>query len=396
VTAPIVPVGVLVSGHVISQWLRTLPAIAAAGLGEQLGFSEQGLAVATGLMALAFMLGQIPVGVMLDRIGPRRTALVLLALAAVGAGGSAAAPTQAVFTAGLIVAGFGCAGLMMAPLAFAARSFPADRFGAISGYLPGIGGTGLLLSGSPSALLISWGGWRLAYAVAAGATVAILAAVARVVPELPPGEARSGRAGLATEAAEVGRLLVGRRLRAPVVLALVGYPAQIGLRGLWAGPYLTDRLGLPLAATGDVLAGLSILMVAGPILFGWIDRRLADRALVMGVIHLATALPLGLLAAGGAGAVADIAAMAAICFALTCHVLLYPMTRGLADEAALGKALSAVNFAFFLGVAVLQPLSGVAARRAGLGGALGLYAVVLAAGSAWFLALARRQPPSVN
>jgi predicted MFS family arabinose efflux permease len=386
----IAQLGVLVSGHVISQWLRTMPAIAAAGLFAELGFTEQGLAIATGLMAFAFMLGQIPVGVMIDRLGPRRTALILLGVAALGAGGSAAAPTQAGFALAQVVAGFGCAGLMMAPLSFAARTLPPDRFGAVSGYLPGIGAVGLLLSGSPSAALIAWGGWRLAYAVVAGAAALSLLAVARFVPELPPGGGVQQRRSLGAEAADVCRLLVGRQLRAPVVLALVGYAALIGLRGLWAGPYLTTRLGFGLADAGNVLAGLSVLMIAGPILFGWLDRRLADRAMAMGVTHLACALPLALLAAGGFGRVADIAAMAVTAIGLTSHVLLYPMTRALSSDAVLGRSLSAVNLAFFLGVAVLQPLSGVAARMVGIGGALGLYAASLAAGSAWFLALIRR------
>lgn len=386
----VVQLGVLVTGHVISQWLRTLPAIAASGLFAELGFTEQGLAIATGLMAFAFMLGQIPVGVMIDRLGPRRTALILLAVAALGAGASAAAPNQVAFALAQVIAGFGCAGLMMAPLSFAARTLPTDRFGALSGYLPGIGAIGLLLSGSPSAALIAWGGWRLAYAVVAGAAAASLLAVARVVPELPPASQDGPRRSLAAEAADVCRLLVGPRLRAPVVLALVGYAALIGLRGLWAGPYLTGVLGFGLADAGNVLAGLSVLMIAGPILFGWLDRRLRDRAVAMGVIHLASTAPLLLLAAGGAGSTADIAAMAVTSIALTSHVLLYPMTRALSSDALLGRSLSAVNLAFFLGVAVLQPLSGVAARLVGIGGALALYAAALAAGSAWFLALIRR------
>jgi predicted MFS family arabinose efflux permease len=388
-TSPAVPLAALVLGHVLSQWLRSMPAIAAAGVTAELGFTEQGFAAATGLTAAAFTAGQVPVGLMLDRVGPRRTALVLLGVAALGAGAAAAAPGRAAFASAQLVIGAGCAGLMMAPLSFAARRLAPERFGAVSGYLPGIGGVGLLLSGTPSALLIAHGGWRLAYAAAAALALAAVAAVARLVPELPPvpgGERRR----LAAEAAEMIRLLAGRRLRAPVVLAAVGYAALIGLRGLWAGPYLTDVLGLGLAAAGDVLAALSLVMIAGPIAFGWLDRRLPDRALATGLIHLAAALPLALLASGGAGAAADIAAMAAVCLALASHVLLYPMTRALAGEASLGKALAAVNLSFFLGVAVLQPLSGVAARQAGIEGALGLYAAALAAGSAWFLALARR------
>lgn len=391
--SPTVALGALVLGHVLSQWLRTMPAITAAGVIEDLGFTEQGFAIATGLMAAAFMVGQIPVGIMLDRIGPRRTSLTLLCIAAAGAAAAALAPGRAAFAAAQVIIGTGCAGLMMAPLSFAARTLAQERFGAVSGYLPGIGGIGLLLSGSPSALLIAAGGWRLAYAGAAGFALAVVVAVALLVPDLPRHDGGQRRIG--AEAAEVLALLAGRRLRAPVVLALVGYAALIGVRGLWAGPYLTDRLGLTLAAAGDVLAGLSLLLIVGPVVFGWLDRHLADRAAVMGVIHLAAALPLGLLAAGGAGMVADIGAMGAVSFALTSHVLLYPMTRALCTEAMFGKALAAVNLSFFLGITVLQPLSGIAARHSGLGGALGVYAAALAGGSLWFLGLSRRaRPPS--
>ena len=97
--------------------------------------------------------------------------------------------------------------------------------------------------------------------------LAILTAVWRVVPDLPRPEGPS-RHGLGAEAREVLALLIGRRLRAPVVLALVGYAALIGLRGLWAGPYLTDHLGFSLTGSGGVLAGLSAVMIAAPILFG--------------------------------------------------------------------------------------------------------------------------------
>jgi predicted MFS family arabinose efflux permease len=292
------------------------------------------------------------------------------------------------FAAAQMIIGAGCAGLMMAPLSFAARTLRPERFGAVSGYLPGVGGIGLLLSGSPSAMLIGAGGWRLAYAGAGAFALLVVVAVARLVPELPRPAGEAKRIG--AEVGEVMRLLAGQRLRAPVVLALVGYAALIGLRGLWAGPYLTDHLGLSLAGAGDVLAGLSLVLIAGPVFFGWLDRHLANRAVVMGLIHLAAALPLGLLAIGGAGRVADIGAMAAVCFALTSHVLLYPMTRALCTEAMLGKALAAVNLSFFLGITILQPLSGIAATHAGIGGALAVYAVALAGGSLWFLALLRR------
>mgnify|MGYP003941228873 CR=1 FL=1 len=174
------------------------------------------------------------------------------------------------------------------------------------------------------------------------------------------------------------------------MLAFVGYAATLALRGLWAGPWLTDVLGFGLVPAGNVLVFLSVVMSLSPALFGWLDRHVRGRARILGIAHLAAAAALAWLPLAGGRTGPDIAAMAAVGTLIGSHVLLYPMTREAAPEGAVGKALSAVNLSFFVGLTVLQPLSGLAARLAGLGAALAVFAVALAAGSIAFLALTRR------
>ncbi|GIX11026.1 MFS transporter [Elioraea sp.] len=380
--------GALVGAVSLSQWARTLPAVIAGGVTGEFGLSEAGLAAATAMVHLGFAVGQVPSGVALDRVGPRLTASVLLAIAAAGLALSAAAPGAWSFALGQFLTGLGCSGVFMAALMVAAQLLPADRFGQVAGLMPALSGIGLLASGTPSAWLIGSAGWRAAPAAAAVAGVLCLIAAWRLVPAI--GSRRHGRQGLGSECLEVLLLAASRGLRAPVTLAFVGYPATLALRGLWAGPWLTDRLGFGLVATGNVLAALSVVMSLAPALFGWLDRHLPNRARVVGIAHLAAAASLAWLPLAGGGAAPDIAAMMLVGMLIGSHVLLYPMTREAAPEGATGKALSAVNLSFFVGLVVLQPLSGLAARLAGLPGALAVFAVALAAGSAAFLALARQ------
>lgn len=386
--AAIPALAALVGAVSLSQWARTLPAVIAGGVTTEFTMSEAGLAAATAMVHVGFAVGQVPSGAALDRVGPRRTATVLLAIAAAGLVLTAAAPEPWSFALGQFLTGLGCSGVFMAGLMVAAQLLPPDRFGQVAGLMPALGGIGLVASGTPAAWLIGLGGWRAAPAAAAAAGLVCIVAVRLLVPPLRP--ARAGQRGLAAECLEVLRLTASPALRAPVVLAFVGYAATLALRGLWAGPWLTDVLGFGLVRAGNVLVFLSVVMSVAPALFGWLDRHVHGRARILGYAHLAAAVALAWLPLAGGHATSDIAAMAAVGTLIGSHVLLYPMTREAAPEGAVGKALSAVNLSFFVGLAVLQPLSGLAARAAGLGAALAVFAAALAAGSVAFLALARR------
>jgi MFS family permease len=155
-----VPILALALGHVLSNAVRTLPAIAADVLARDLGLSAEGLAALTGAFPLAFALAMVPVGVGLDRFGVRRTSLAVLAVAGLGAVLAALAPGPAAMLVAQVVLGTGCAGMLMCPITYAARAVPQARFGLWSGIILTFGNTGMLLSASPLAVLVEWQGWR--------------------------------------------------------------------------------------------------------------------------------------------------------------------------------------------------------------------------------------------
>jgi MFS family permease len=387
------PFAALITGHAVSQWVRTLPALAAEGISADLALSPAALGLATGLYHAGFALGQVPCGVALDRYGVRATVLGLLSLALVAILASAAAPTGATFAIAQFATGLGCCGGLMSSLRWAAHALPAERFGAASGYILALGSAGLLASGTPSAWLIEAHGWRAAYLVAGGFAALALGLAVLLIPRVP---ALPSHRSVLGDAAEVARLFASRALLACNILAFVGYAAFIVVRGLWAGPWLIEVRGLALVPAGDALLLVSLAMAAGPALWGFLDPRMRDRAAMLGASHIAGGLLLVAVAARLGGTASDIAAITLFMLATASHVLIFAMVRTRVDEAILGKAMSAVNFSFFGGAAVLQPLSGVAAGIAGPGGAIALLGGLCALGGAAFLPLARIRHPRLG
>ena len=80
-------IGALAVAYVLSQFFRSFLAVIAPELSADVGATSADLGTVSGAWFLSFAAMQIPVGLALDRIGPRRTASVVFAL---GAGGGAA------------------------------------------------------------------------------------------------------------------------------------------------------------------------------------------------------------------------------------------------------------------------------------------------------------------
>ncbi|HSR72854.1 MAG TPA: MFS transporter, partial [Kiloniellales bacterium] len=72
-------------GYFLSYLLRVVNAVIAPDLIAELGLAAADLGLMTSVNFLAFGAFQLPVGILLDRFGPRRTESALLLVAAAGA-----------------------------------------------------------------------------------------------------------------------------------------------------------------------------------------------------------------------------------------------------------------------------------------------------------------------
>jgi MFS family permease len=163
-----------------------------------------------------------------------------------------------------------------------------------------------------------------------------------------------------------------------------------------------DVKGLSRIEAGNQLGAFTLAMIVGPLLIGMIDRRLGRRRELVAGSHLAGAMLLALMALGAphfaVSALFGVAVMppqydlvlfVLIGLATSAQPLLFGMSRQLVDAQVAGKALAAINLAFFLGAALMQSLTGAVAALAGLPAVLLFMAAALLFGTLIFLAYTR-------
>ena len=386
----------LACGHMLSTLLRTIPAVSLDVMAADFRTAPQTLGSLTSIYHFAFAASQIPVGAAMDRFGVRPVSLSLLAGTIVGALASGLATGPAGFLFGQLLLGIATSGMLMCPMTLAAKQMSAARFGLWSGIILSIGNIGMLLSASPLAFVVEQFGWRAGFWISAGLGAAVALAVFLLVPKQPAEHADPSSP--LSQMAEVLRIGLSRPLRGLVALALVSLAATLVLRGLWGGPWLMEVKALGRVEAGNVLGLFTLALIIGPVLMGMLDRAFGHRREVLAATHALAALLLALTAAGapnyplsewvGVKAVPaqiDGALFVLMGIAISTQPLLFGMTRQMAGAQNAGKALSAINLAFFLGTALMQSVTGVVATIFGLPAVLLFMAAALIIGVIVFL-----------
>jgi MFS family permease len=344
----------LVLGTVLSQFYRAFLAVLSPVLGAELGTTASDLALASGLWFAVFAAMQLPVGLGLDRLGPRRTVGWLFAL---GAGGGAAlfaaATTPAMIVVAMCLIGMGCAPVLMASFYIFARRYSAGAFASLAGLLVGVGAAGNLAAAAPMAFAVEAFGWRATMAALGLATVAIGAGLLRFVDDPPLPDGGPGNGG------SLADLLRIPALWAMAPLLALHYAPSAGVRGLWAGPYLEDVFGLGASGIGLVTLGMAVAMILGNFAYGPADRIFGTRKWVLVAgngLGAASLLTLGL--APDQGLATATLLLAALGFFGASFPLMMAHARSYFPPALIGRGVTLANLLAIGGVGLLQIVSG--------------------------------------
>lgn len=355
--------------YFFSALLRAVTATLAPVFSAELGLQAADLGLLAGAYFFGFAAMQLPLGGALDRVGPRRTLIVLLAVAVLGCAAFALAERLPGLVAARMMIGAGVAACLMAPLTCYRRLFsPAMQLRANSWMLM-TGSFGMLASTVPVQRLLPVLGWRGLFWALAALLVLAMAGIAWGVPadKQPPrsGSRHAEEAGVSSAGAAVGPAAapIGYHgiLRHPLFvrmapLGFVLYGGLIAVQSLWAGPWLT-RVGgwsAEQAAQGLFFINLAMLVTFGA--WGVVMPRLARHGI--GALQLmAWGLPLALVllfvnvALGGA---AGAGSWALWCVACTFASVSQPALGAAFPAALAGRALSAYNLVIFGGVFCMQ------------------------------------------
>ena len=389
-TAPMIVA--LGCAYVVAHFYRVSTGVIAPDLVTEVGLSAEALGALSSAFFFAFAFAQIPVGVLLDRFGPRLVVPGVTVFAIIGSLIFALSHEALGLAVGRAFMGAGTAAVLMGTLVIGSRWFPPDRFGAVASSFVALGTVGALLATTPLAFASDLLGWRGAFFAMAVLTLVAGILVWFTVRDAPPGHAYFSRRPEDLRAVWLGLGEVIRNRRLPYIIAInsVTYGSTLTIVALWGGPYLTNVHGLDGVGRGNVLLLATIGQVVGHLAFGRMDRWLDTRKwLIVGgaVCFILVFLALALVPQLALWQVAALFTLMGLVSSYSSMITTHGRT--IFPDRLVGRGMTTNNMSVFLGAALLQWLSGLvigAALDAGLSQSeafrvmFGFLAVLLAIG----------------
>lgn len=227
---------------------------------------------------------QLPVGVMLDRWGSRRS-FILAALLCAG-GGAVFASADSLFAAhaGRVLLGAGSGVAWVGCLKLASLWFHFQRFPLLSGLGLSVGMVGAMLGQAPLAVLVSTVGWRGAMWGAAAVALLFAVALVRMPPDedAPNSEPPTGHhPGLASVLRGIRRVMSNRQTWYAALYGSLMTVPMLGFATLWGVPYLVTRFGISRPSAGAAASLVLVGWALGAPLYGWLSARSGQRRSLM-------------------------------------------------------------------------------------------------------------------
>lgn len=389
------------AGYLLSYLHRTSNAVIGPVLASDLALPDHSLGLLTSTYFLAFGAAQLPLGILLDRFGPRRVESALLLIAASGAVVFGWASDLAGLAWGRALIGLGVSACLMAALKAFNQSFAPDRQAALIGWIMAAGGLGAVFAAQPLQVAIGFASWRDVMFGLAALTVLASAAIWLAVPETSKQEQHG--IGLAGQLAGLKQVVTDRQFWRYAPMVTMNNGGFMAIQGLWVSRWLAEVEGFGVALVAEQLTLLNAAMLAGCLFMGFMTTPLIRRGIGEATI-LKVGAALFVLLFAAINALAGYGQgwpWALLAFVYPLNNIAYTILTRSLPLALSGRANTALNLAAFVGAFGLQWGMGVVvdALRATSWSAAGAYratfALVLllqAAALAWmFVAGGRRR-----
>jgi sugar phosphate permease len=265
---------VALAAYLLAIFHRSSLAVAGLDASERFGISAAQLATFTMLQLLVYAGMQIPVGLLVDRFGPRAIILTGAVVLAVSQAGFALAESYGAALFARVFVGMGDAMTWICLLRLVASWFPGRRVPLITALSGTLGQLGAIGAAAPMTWALGHLGWTQAYLIAAGVSVVAAVAVAVVVHDAPTDRRLRGpRMNPATIRASLAASWSQPGTRLGFWMHFVTQFSATAMTLLWGFPFLVKGEGL---SEGQASLLLSLVVVAvmysGPTI-GWFIGR---------------------------------------------------------------------------------------------------------------------------
>lgn len=239
----------------------------------------------------AYAAMQIPVGLLMDKYGPRILLTVASLLCFLGCMVFGSAQVLWMAELGRFIMGLGGSFAVVGCLKLASLWFPVNRFALLTGFMVAVGMMGGVFGQAPVAKLVMAFGWQHTIYMGGilGAILSII--IWFVISDFPPGTAIH-----LTRHTPYGRKLFQGLLtvmRSPQVwvaslFAGLMFVPTTGFGQLWGVPYFSERFQIEKDVSGLLVSMIFFGWALGGPFYGWISDKVGRRKIPMGIAAVTT------------------------------------------------------------------------------------------------------------
>ena len=345
----------LALGYAISYFYRNANAIIEVDLVRDLGLGPSDLGLLTSVYFISFAAFQLPLGVLLDRYGPRRTESILLLFAALGSILFAQAESLSGLIVGRLLIGLGVSACLMAAFKAYVLWFSSQRLAMINGLQMVAGGLGALLATIPLQNALSYTDWRGVFTGLAIITVFASVCLWMFLPENQRTDDKLP--SLKLHLKEIGQVLRSRIFWGIAPLAAISSGANMAIHGLWMKPWLRDVTGLSADNAAQLLFAMTLTFISGFLTLGILAERLSQlfdvHLMSISVFGMTIFLFIqGTMIYGGIGS--PLILVILLGFFGTASVLVYAGYAKIFPKNLSGRVSTFLNLLVFIGAFILQ------------------------------------------
>ncbi|MDK2781347.1 MAG: hypothetical protein PWR13_375 [Archaeoglobi archaeon] len=272
---------ILASLYFFVYFFRTSPAVIANDLMEEFSAGAAIIGLMSSTYFYSYAAAQLPVGVLADTIGSKKTVGLFASITLLGTLIFALSPDVTFLSIGRALIGFGGGGIFVPTQRILTRWFRTEEFARMNGLLISIGTLGALVSSAPLALLVSITGWRNSFLIVSTIIFLLILLNFSFVRDDPPAPLHPQSSVRRERVSEsLRKVLRNRNFRVLFMTSMITYGVMMGFQGLCGVNFFIDVYGIEKEQGAMIIMMISIGVIFGSPLGGTLSDKLGRRKII--------------------------------------------------------------------------------------------------------------------
>jgi len=253
-------------GFFISNLLRSITATLTPVLTTEFDLSAGNLGLLAGGYFIGFAVMQIPVGLLLDRHGPKKIISFFLVIAIISTLSFALAKTFTGLLISRIFIGVGVSACMMGPLTGYRVWFAEKYQQRANSWMLMVANLGFVSSTLPVQILLPEIGWRLIFGLIAILTLLSIVLILMFIPNWNKTDENLKKENLSA----LSEIWKNKFFISLIPIAFINYGGIQAIQTLWAGPWMLEVAGYNAIQSATGLFWINITMLIAFLFWGYI------------------------------------------------------------------------------------------------------------------------------